>query len=109
MNTSKKTFEDMKTSFMEKFKNYSELVRAHQIREEDHAKMLSMQKELHSMASDETSDENGDQWKIATIVLASILGLILILFIWRRFKSKPSKRSEKIFKDLNNHTDPYRI
>jgi hypothetical protein len=46
-----RTSEEMKTLFMASYenKNYIELVRAHQIREEDHAKMLDLQKELKDL------------------------------------------------------------
>jgi hypothetical protein len=46
-----RTYVEMKTLFMSSYenKNYIELVRAHQIREEDHAKMLELQKELKDL------------------------------------------------------------
>lgn len=60
------TTEESKTLFMLNFDtaNYSKLVRAHQIREEDHLKMTAMKKELTLLRGEDTTstgDKNDNQ------------------------------------------------
>ena len=88
-----KTVAATKALYLETYhntKNYSALVRAHQIREEDHTKMLALQTEINQLqhqtpntvvappVPDPTVD---DGWKTATIVLGILLGLVL-LSVW---------------------------
>lgn len=62
-----------------------ELIRAHQIRVEDHRKLMDLQKELHqlklgnSTANAETSSAAANGWKIATIILSVLLSLCVLV------------------------------
>jgi len=84
-----KTEKEMKAVFGEKFaqKNVSELVRAVQIREEDHKKMSALQKELDELRSGgavlnhEGDGSVSNEYKTATIALASVLGAVLFLMV----------------------------
>jgi len=61
---------------------WPDLVRADQIRQEDHKKMLDLQKELHQRQNLETeasSSTNG--WKIATIILTALLSVCILLMV----------------------------
>lgn len=66
--------------------------RTMQIREEDHARMLEMQKEQQKQNGNATTATCENGYQIATIVLASVLGLILLgfigAFLWFRFRHK---------------------
>jgi len=82
-----KTLKEMKEAFGQRFdiKNSTDITRSAQIREEDHKKMLELQKELMALKSgrkitDATSSTDNDDsgYVTATIVLGCILGGILL-------------------------------
>lgn len=86
-----KTVKEMKELFAQQFehKNQMELLRATQIHEEDHKKMLALRQELEQLKGGNTSnqinasDTNNDSYKIATIVLSCVLGVLILLFVWK--------------------------
>jgi hypothetical protein len=113
------TTDEAKALFMKNFDNtnYSKLIRAHQIREEDHIKMKALQTEINGLKkkhiSNNTSNdcEDNTQWKNATIALSVILALLfLILITWciqKRFnylkqKSKPKNQISTFQSKHNN-------
>lgn len=88
-----KTVKEMKDLFGTRFevKNYTELVRAHQIREEDHKKMLEMQQKLENA----TTSDTDSGYKTATIVLSCVLGVIIVIHVYWWWKRK-NTRMDKI-------------
>lgn len=90
---------------------YHDLSRAYQIREEDHTKMLAMQKELDEFRAGRDpaislAKENGDAvsagYRTATIILGTLLGFLLLLvagmWIWHRYRHVIKKHS-KFYRD----------
>ena len=72
------TKEEFLQGFYQKFnhKQHLELIRAHQIREEDHAKMMALQAEMQTLRHSE--DWHGRFW--AVVILD--IGLALLFLVW---------------------------
>jgi hypothetical protein len=83
-NVTPKSLEDITSRFMILFdsQNYSKLIRAHEIREEDHKKMMALQQEVHGINVEKETTEN--YWKVSTVILTSILVLLAIFLTGSR-------------------------
>jgi hypothetical protein len=89
------TKEELLQGFYQKFnhKQHLQLIRAHQIREEDHAKMMALQAEMQTLRH--VGDWHGRFW---TIVIADIV-LILCFLIWMVARRLSRIRQTKIGRD----------
>jgi hypothetical protein len=89
------TREEFKNKFMELFQsdNYSKLVRAHQIREEDHVKMLALQTELNEIKTTGTvtilKPEN--PWKTSTTILTIVCTILACFIVLDNLKQRKNR------------------
>jgi hypothetical protein len=111
-----KTVKEMKELFAQHFeqKVTTNLVRANQIHEEDNKKLLALQEELRTLKelkvnkTNETNETNetsaNNNYQTATIALASILGVLLLVILayklrvfgdWRFIKVSSKMKSNK--------------
>jgi hypothetical protein len=71
----------MKSAFMQKFENvnYSRIVRASQIRSEDHVKMMDLQGEMTELRLKlETQKDPVQTWTMESIVVTILLSLVIV-------------------------------
>lgn len=113
-----KTNKEMNEGFAKRFEHKTsiETLRAHEIRKQDHTKMLALQAEIENLQKLLNSDNgsgsgpgSSNGYRTATIVLSCILALCLIsLFImikvygYRLKRSKQDSGSEKAVKSLDH-------
>jgi hypothetical protein len=98
-----KTAKELTDGFLQYFTtdDYTKLVRAHQIREEDHKKMLALQKEMHNLRNihgRETEHNPSTPWRISTLVLSVVLSILVLVVVvrfigWRRGSKNPAPGS----------------
>lgn len=91
-----KTTAEYKEIFNKNFdaKTSTDVIRSAQIREEDHKKMLELQKELLSLTSNRASTTSStdelEAYRTATIILSVLLGVMLLIGLgilaWRRWQ-----------------------